>query len=328
MLKFAYSILVLCLVASLEETAANSEPIDLLKSDIFSARSGYHYGNNERQIYYPQQAQSESGTWTLTANKVPAVACQFLSSIIGQCDYQSGWIDTYHPNPDNGWVIPQYSRGTIIFEASITTPANNAKGMWPAIWLLPKSLGPALNNSISLYPWPLNGEIDVLEIRGSQKHHLSNAVHYGADGDSGHAYKGVALTSQQFDRSEPNQYGFSWDFTKTGPLGSNATLSWYLRTPSGSWQHLNSIDLSQLADNRQEILCPRLSWRFPALNQLSKECYRNQFIAGMESGYYLIINLAVGGVYDGDPVQDLSGSKMHIHSGLYYPDLDSPNSLN
>lgn len=99
--------------------------------------------NDELQYYHPNQVAVTGGNLELTAINVPRQGKQ----------YQSGLVtsnDLFGPGR---------------FEARIDLPTS--QGMWPAFWL----------NSNHVQ-WPLGGEIDILENRGSEPHIVSSAYHW------------------------------------------------------------------------------------------------------------------------------------------------------
>ena len=102
--------------------------------------------NNEKQYYHPDQVSVTNGNLELTAIDVPRA---------GKA-YQSGLItsnDLFGPGR---------------FEARIDLPTS--QGMWPAFWL-----------NANHVPWPLGGEIDIMENRGSEPHITSSAYHWQTD---------------------------------------------------------------------------------------------------------------------------------------------------
>lgn len=99
--------------------------------------------NNEKQYYHPNQVAVAGGNLQLTAVNVPRD---------GKA-YQSGLItsrDLFGPGR---------------FEARVDLPTS--QGMWPAFWL-----------NANHVQWPLGGEIDILENRGSQPYLTSSAYHW------------------------------------------------------------------------------------------------------------------------------------------------------
>lgn len=59
-----------------------------------------------------------------------------------------------------------------IFEASIRLP--KGKGTWPAFWMMP------VNNDWNTTPWPLCGEIDIMEEVGYHPDYTSSSIHCDA----------------------------------------------------------------------------------------------------------------------------------------------------
>lgn len=102
--------------------------------------------NNERQAYVPTQAAVADGLLTITATNQP----------YGGKQYRSSRLESKYANQYGRWEIRAKLPST--------------KGTWPAIWLLP---------NVNQYPWPSQGEIDILENRGQQPYLTSSAFHYG-----------------------------------------------------------------------------------------------------------------------------------------------------
>jgi beta-glucanase (GH16 family) len=102
--------------------------------------------NNEKQYYWPGQVSVAGGNLQLTAINQPR----------GNKQYQSGLITSN----------ALYGQGR--FEARIDLPTT--QGMWPAYWLNPNQV-----------QWPLGGEIDIMENKGSQPTIVSSAFHWQKD---------------------------------------------------------------------------------------------------------------------------------------------------
>jgi beta-glucanase (GH16 family) len=99
--------------------------------------------NNEKQYYRPEQASVVDGKLRITAVDQP----------LGNKQYRSARLESHQA----------FAPGR--FEARIDLPTT--QGMWPAFWLLPKSV-----------PWPTGGEIDIMENRGSEPFVVSSAYHW------------------------------------------------------------------------------------------------------------------------------------------------------
>jgi beta-glucanase (GH16 family) len=141
--------------------------------------------NNEQQAYLPQQATVGGGLLTITATNQPS----------GGKPYRSARLESNYANQYGRWEIRAKLPST--------------KGTWPAIWLLP---------NVSQYPWPTQGEIDILENRGQQPNLTSAAFHYGPSVQA-HQYVYSENTFNRF--GEPvdyhdgfHTYAVEWDQNK------------------------------------------------------------------------------------------------------------------
>ncbi len=140
-------------------------------------------------------------------------------------------------------------------------------GMWPAFWLLPQpEKGMGTNNRYG--GWPANGEIDIMEARGRLPAESSGTLHYGGDRDV-YATGTAALASPI---SGWHVYALEW---------RSDHISWFvdgtefLRVESSRWY----TGSSPKEDN------PSAPFDVP---------------------FYIIIDLAVGGNFDGGKAPDPS----------------------
>lgn len=104
--------------------------------------------NNEQQAYHPSRVTVSEGNLVLTAD----------GANFGGKSYTSGKVESLFAQQYGRWEIRAKLPGTL--------------GTWPAIWLLPDT---------NAYPWPSQGEIDIMENRGNQPNLTSSAYHYGAN---------------------------------------------------------------------------------------------------------------------------------------------------
>jgi beta-glucanase (GH16 family) len=102
--------------------------------------------NNEQQYYLPDQASIVGGNLRITATNQP---------LAGK-PYRSARLESK--------LTFSFGR----FEARIDLPAG--QGMWPAFWL-----------NANAVQWPLGGEIDIMENKGSQPTITSSAFHWQKD---------------------------------------------------------------------------------------------------------------------------------------------------
>ncbi|MEL6922461.1 MAG: family 16 glycosylhydrolase, partial [Bacteroidota bacterium] len=107
------------------------------------------WGNNELEWYQSNNTEVSDGTMKIIAKKQNA----------GGKNYTSSRIRT---KGKGEWT---YGR----FEASIKLP--KGQGIWPAFWMLPTD---------EVYGgWPQSGEIDIMELVGSEPEVVHGTVHYG-----------------------------------------------------------------------------------------------------------------------------------------------------
>jgi beta-glucanase (GH16 family) len=102
--------------------------------------------NNEKQYYRPEQVTVANGNLQITATNQP------LANKL----YRSGLITSN----------ALYGQGR--YEARIDLPTT--QGMWPAFWMNPNQV-----------QWPLGGEIDIMENKGSQPTIVSSSFHWQRD---------------------------------------------------------------------------------------------------------------------------------------------------
>ncbi|MEN0005408.1 MAG: family 16 glycosylhydrolase [Bacteroidota bacterium] len=107
------------------------------------------WGNNELQWYQSENVEIVDGTLRIIAKEEQ----------VNDKPYTSARIRTLEKGD---WT---YGR----FEASIKLPTG--KGMWPAFWMLPTQ---------QVYGgWPQSGEIDIVELVGSEPNQVHGTIHYG-----------------------------------------------------------------------------------------------------------------------------------------------------
>ena len=111
--------------------------------------------NNSRHAYLPEQVSVSNGNLVITSE----------NQSFGNLPYRSGQVISK--------ASQQYGR----YEVRAKLPTS--KGMWPAIWLLP---------DVDQYPWPSQGEIDIMENRGTQPNLTSSAFHYGTNPPFSHSF--------------------------------------------------------------------------------------------------------------------------------------------
>ncbi len=148
-------------------------------------------------------------------------------------------------------------------------------GMWPAFWMLPQpEAGMGTNNRYG--GWAANGEIDIMEAKGRLPYEVGNTLHFGGNPStfSPHTEK---LTGSI---GEWHVYGFEW---------RSDHMTWYV-------------------DGAESYRLKNTSWF--TTSPLGQE----NASAPFDVPFYLLINLAVGGNYDGGntPDQTFTSAAMQI----------------
>ncbi|MBC6605207.1 glycoside hydrolase family 16 protein [Hymenobacter sp. BT188] len=141
------------------------------------------------------------------------------------------------------------------------------KGIWPAIWML--------GSNDSQAPWPACGEIDIMELRGSQPAVNISTVHFG-NTVAERKFKGTEIRLPSGD--------FSDDYHIFSLVRSKGQLRWFL-------------------DGQQYFTITP--------NDASPYPFDNKF--------YMILNVAVGGDFDGNPDASTTFPKqMQVDYVRYY----------
>jgi len=139
------------------------------------------WGNNELQWYQSQNAEVSDGTLKITAKRENSNGRNYTSARLRTID-QGDWT---------------YGR----FEARIKLPTG--RGLWPAFWMLPTD---------EVYGgWPQSGEIDIMELIGSEPATVHGTIHFGQpwpnNRQSGESYK---LHTGQF-ADDFHEFAVEWE---------------------------------------------------------------------------------------------------------------------
>lgn len=200
--------------------------------------------NNAEQEYYTNRPQNVSldgnGNLVLTALQEHYA---YAAGLMSKQAYTSGKLDSANN------VTTTYGR----IEARIKLPVG--QGMWPAFWMLGANF-PQVH-------WPACGEIDIMELRGSDPNKVNGSLHapdYNGNG---------ALTgSYQLDSGN-----FGDDFHVFAVEWAPDGIRWLV---DGEPYEARTVEgIKQLGKN----------WIF-------------------DHPFYVILNLAVGGNYGGNPNSD------------------------
>jgi beta-glucanase (GH16 family) len=145
-----------------------------------------HTTNNSLQDYLPQQVTVSAGNLVITSENISSRGLPYRS----------------------GQVISTMERQYGRWEVRAQLPTST--GMWPAIWLLPRT---------NVNPWPSQGEIDIMENRGDQPNLTSSAFHYGTNPPYVHNFdyrEQRSSTAGQLENyhNSFHTYAVEWDSSK------------------------------------------------------------------------------------------------------------------
>ena len=144
------------------------------------------------------------------------------------------------------------------FEARMKTPTGS--GMWPAFWMLPQPSSPA-NSENEYGGWPANGEIDIMEAKGRLENKVDTTLHFGKAWDArDYVTKETTLSS---NTDEWHTYAVDW---------TADAISWFV-------------------DGQKVLTVTKDRWWSQDVSNQGKS-------QPFDKPFYIIFNLAVGGMYD------------------------------
>jgi beta-glucanase (GH16 family) len=138
------------------------------------------------------------------------------------------------------------------------------QGFWPAIWLLPEEPNPYGS-------WAASGEIDLMEAKGGKPDMVMGTLHYG-----GQWPKNVYT-------------GDSYSFPFAQDIGDWHVYALEWRAGEMKWFVDGNLYQTQSA------------WWSAAVNQPAKDADLNAWPAPFDRPFHIILNLAVGGNFGGNP---------------------------
>lgn len=205
------------------------------------------------------------------------------------------------PTPSQAWTTASTTHGYLEVVAKLPscTPVtgNSCRGLWPAIWM-----EPTYDDN-----WPQNGEIDIMEAypRDNDNNPLLNvttsALHFnGNSSQCGGPQQdcknwGLSLEQHTFPALVANDYhtwGFEWE------KNAQSTTGGYIING-----YIDNVKVwSKVTDNLPADGPGALQRGFNDPN----------------GGYYLIVNLAIGGPYAGAPDTPLTSASMNVKSIKVY----------
>jgi beta-glucanase (GH16 family) len=194
--------------------------------------------NSEKQYYRPEQVTVSNGNLVITATNQQLANKPYRSGLITSKDL--------------------FGQGR--FEARMDLPTT--QGMWPAFWMNPNQV-----------QWPLGGEIDILENRGSQPTLTSSAFHWQKN--AGPCCGQHQYVFEEYTATEGGQ-----------PVNFHAGFHTY----AAEWDKAPGTNTNQI--------------RFYVDGNLHFAVTQNPTTmsdANFTTAKNIILNLAVGGDFGGDP---------------------------
>ena len=164
----------------------------------------------------------------------------------GRAFYTSGRINTYH--------LHAFTYGRV--EARIRVPSG--QGFLPAFWMM--------SDDESYGSWPKSGEIDIMEILGSDTDTLYGTLHYG---NPHMQNQGIYDLSSGDFASEYHVFAVEWE---------PGEIRWYC----------------------DDVCYYSTSYWYSAMDGQEP----NEYPAPFNQPFYIILNVAVGGNWPGDPSED------------------------
>ena len=219
-----------------------------------SATGASYWGNDELQYYTEDAVSVSNGSLKITAKRQQKGDRPFTSGRILTRD-KAKWTYGY-------------------FEAKMKTPTG--EGMWPAFWMLPQPMNSnTLDNQYG--GWPANGEIDIMEAKGSLYNIVDTTLHFGKAWNAHDYVSGATQLSSNTDQW--HTYAVDW---------TADAITWYV-----DGKNVQTVDKYRW-------------WSQDASNQGKSMPFDKDF--------YILFNLAVGGQYDNykEPAASFSSATMEV----------------
>lgn len=178
------------------------------------------------------------------------------------CGYTSARLKT---RKKDGSPLFAQRYGKFEFRAKLPT----GKGIWPALWMLPQD--------DAYGPWACSGEIDVMEAKGQEPNRVLGTLHYGSRWPvNAHASQEYVLPRE----------GTIADFHTYAIVWEPGEIRWYVddqlyATQSFWWSCSQSDGAKGVTPTKEADLNP---WPAP-----------------FDQPFYLVMNVAVGGKFLGNP---------------------------
>lgn len=252
--------------------------LDMSKWD-YQAGDGSNYGvagwGNSEKEYYTDG--NENGSNNISFDDEHLIITAKKETTPGYAtSYTSGKLWTKGDAYYNGETEePLFATKYGRIEAKLTLPAGT--GYWPAFWMMP------LDDKYG--GWASSGELDIMEARGRVTNSVDGTIHFG------NAWPNNKSRGGQYDSNKTSDKAQNFDFTQEHEYAVEwlpGVIKWY-------------VD--------DECYYTATNW------YSTKEGNGDNFTypAPYDQDFFIMLNLAVGGNYDGDNFDDsINGGQMKV----------------
>ena len=185
-----------------------------------------------------------------------------IKESIHNCGYTSARMKT---RKRDGSALFNQCYGKFEFRAKLPT----GKGVWPALWMLPQS--------DKYGTWPSSGEIDILEARGQEPNKILGTLHFGSRWPANALKENNILLPNNGTIADFHTYAIEWE---------PGEVRWLL---DGKQFAAQSFWWSSSKVTANKGIQP------------TKEEDLNAWPAPFDQPFYLVMNVAVGGKFLGNP---------------------------
>lgn len=185
-----------------------------------------------------------------------------IKESIHNCGYTSARLKT---KKRDGSPLFNQCYGKFEFRAKLPT----GKGVWPALWMLPQAE--------KYGTWPSSGEIDVLEARGQEPNKILGTLHFGSRWPANAHKENNILLPNNGTITDFHIYAIEWE---------PGEIRWLLDGKQFAAQSF-WWSSSKVAANKGA--------------QPAREEDLNAWPAPFDQPFYLVMNVAVGGKFLGNP---------------------------
>lgn len=193
-----------------------------------------------------------------------ALTIRVVKESLHGCGYTSARLKT---RKRDGSPLFNQKYGKFEFRAKLPT----GKGIWPALWLLPQQEKHG--------PWAASGEIDVMEARGQEPDKVLGTLHFGSRWPANAHESRDYVLPRKGTIADFHVYAVEWD---------PGEIRWLV---DGHLYATQSFWWSSSKTNGTKGVAP------------TREGDINAWPAPFDQPFYLIMNVAVGGKFLGNPDQ-------------------------